>query len=60
MNWLKYSGASVAVTLNPLHWGWIPQAGRAFSDEWAGPKERAWYARCLFITVRVWIDDGSW
>lgn len=60
MNWLKYSGASVAVTLNPLHWAWVPQAGRAFINEWPGPNEHSYYARCLFITIRVWIDDGSW
>ena len=58
--WLRYSGASIAFTVNPLHWAWVPQVGRAFADEWAGPNERAWYARCLFVTVKVWIDDGSW
>lgn len=60
MNWLKYSGASISFTVNPLHWAWVPQAGRAFVDEWAGPNERSWYTRCLFVTVRFWIDDGSW
>ena len=60
MNWLRYSGASVAVALNPFHWAYIPVASRAFTNEWAGPKERSWYARFLFVTVRVWIDDGSW
>ena len=58
--WLRYSGASVAVTLNPLHWAWTPQGGRAFTDEWAGPNERTWSVRFLFVTVRLWIDDGSW
>ena len=60
LKWLRYSGASVAVTANPLHWAWMPQAGLAFADEWAGPNERNYYARFLFVTVRVWIDDGSW
>ena len=59
-NWLRYSGASVAVTLNPLHWTWVPQAGRVFTDEWRGPNERTWSVRFLFVTVRVWTDDGSW
>jgi len=58
--WLRYSGASVAVTVNPLHWSWVPYAGRAFTDEWAGPHESAWSVRFLFVTVRLWIDDGSW
>jgi hypothetical protein len=58
--WLRYSGASISITVNPLHWSWVPQGGRAFIDEWAGPNERTWSARFLFVTVRGWIDDGSW
>ena len=58
--WLRYSGASVAVTLNPLHWSWFPQGGKAFQDEWAGPNQHNWYAAWLFLTIRFWIDDGSW
>ena len=58
--WLRYSGASIAITLNLLHWAWIPQGGKAFTTEWVGPNERSWYARFLFVTVRIWIDDGSW
>jgi hypothetical protein len=58
--WLRYSGASVIIAVNPLHWSWRPQARRAFIDEWVGPHERAWFVGWLFLTVRVWIDDGSW
>jgi hypothetical protein len=43
-----------------LHWAWLPGAGREFRGEWAGPNERGWYAKFLFVTVGVWIDDGSW
>jgi hypothetical protein len=25
MKWVRYSGASVIVTLNPLHWRWVPR-----------------------------------
>ena len=60
MNWLKYSGASVVFALNPFHWAWIPQAGRDFRGEWAGPNEKGWYAKFLFLTIRGWVDDGSW
>ena len=60
MNWLRYSGATVRLNLNPFHWAWIPGAGREFRGEWAGPNEKGWYARFLFITVSAWIDDGSW
>jgi hypothetical protein len=60
IKWLTYSGASVIITVNPLHWRLVPQAGRAFTGEWAGPNERTWYASWMFLTLRVWIDDGSW
>jgi hypothetical protein len=60
MNWLRYSGASVIITVNPLHWRWRPQARETFIDEWVGPHERAWFVGWLFLTVRIWIDDGSW
>ena len=58
--WLRYSGASVIITVNPTHWRWAPQARKAFIDEWVGPHERAWFVSWLFLTVRVWVDDGSW
>ena len=58
--WLRYSGACVIITVNPAHWRWVPQAREAFIDEWVGPHERAWCVSWLFLTVRVWIDDGSW
>jgi hypothetical protein len=58
--WLRYSGASVAVTLNPLHWRWVPAGGVEFVDEWRGPNQHNWYASWVFLTVRVWIDNGSW
>ena len=25
LDWLRFSGASVTVTVNPWHWQWIPQ-----------------------------------
>jgi hypothetical protein len=59
LKWIKYSGASLAITVNPLHWRLVPQAGKSFV-EWAGPNERSYYAQWVFLTVRVWLDDGSW
>ena len=59
-DWIRYSGASITITVNPFHWRWVPQARRAFIDEWVGPHERAWVASWLFVAVRVWVDDGSW
>ena len=60
LKWIKYSGASLAITFNPLHWRYLPDGGRAFTGEWAGPNERSYYVSWLFLTVRIWIDDGSW
>jgi hypothetical protein len=60
MKWLTYSGASIILTVNPVHWRWVPQAGRDFSAEWPGSNQRTGYASWLFLTVRVWVDDGSW
>ena len=58
--WIRYSGATVTITVNPLHWRRVPQAREAFIDEWVGPHEQAWVASWLFVTVRIWTDDGSW
>jgi hypothetical protein len=60
LKWLRYSGASVAITVNPWHWSWIPRAQRELNDTWSGPNERTWSVRWLFLTARIWIDDGSW
>lgn len=60
-NWLQYSGASVVITVNPWHWTWCPHARREHNKEWPlGPNERTYSAGWLFVTVRVWIDNGDW
>ena len=59
LKWLRYSGASVIITVNPLHWRWKPWTMN-FVDEWIGPHERTVTMGWLFVTVRLWIDDGSW
>ena len=60
LDWLRYSGASVSITLNPFHWAWIPQMQNEPLDTWIGPNEHRFYISWLMITIRVWIDDGSW
>jgi hypothetical protein len=59
LKWLRFSGISVIITVNPFHWSKRPWANR-FQDEWAGPKERTVSFGWLFLTVRAWKDDGSW
>ena len=58
--WFKYSGATVSVTLNPMHWRWLPAARRTQNVEWPSPNEITYMAGWLFLTVRVWIDNGDW
>jgi hypothetical protein len=60
LKWLCYSGASVSVTVNPCHWRIVPRAGRDHSDVWRGPKEHMFVLSWLMISLRIWVDDGSW
>ena len=61
--WIRYSGASVIVTVNPYHWRWQPYATRHAegADGWPlGPNEQTYTVSWLFLTVRVWLDNGDW
>jgi len=59
LKWLRYSGMTVIIAVNPFHWSLKPRYTR-FQDEWAGPKEQTWTVAWLFLTVTFWIDNGSW
>jgi hypothetical protein len=59
IDYLKYSGVSVILYLNPLWWKVLPW-WRKEANEWAGPKEHTYSFGFLGLTIRVWIDDGSW
>jgi len=58
--WLRYSGSSVIVKINPVHWDMIPWAHEERNLEWPMLNERTWSAGWLFVTVRFWIDNGDW
>lgn len=60
LSWIKYSGVSIVLTLNPLHWRLVPYAKPVPNTEWPSPNEHMFVISWLFLTVRVWIDDGSW
>ena len=60
MKWIRYSGASVIVILNPLHWRWVPQARHERGVEWPSPNENTYMVSWLFLTVRAWTDNGDW
>ena len=57
IDYLKYSGASICVTLNPYHWSWIPIAKREQELAWDDDTFRVSF---LFLTIRIWIDNGEW
>lgn len=59
-NWLRYSGISVILHINPLHWRWMPWIRNEKNQEWPMPNEHTWAVGWVFLTVRIWIDDGSW
>jgi hypothetical protein len=58
--WIRYSGASVIVKINPVHWDIVPWAQEERNLEWPMINERTWSAGWLFVTVRFWIDNGDW
>ena len=60
MAWLRYSGFSVIIIGNPCHWSLRPWARREANDGWPSPNERTWSVGWMFLTLRMWIDDGSW
>ena len=60
LDWLRYSGASLSITFNPFHWSWRPHVLDEPLDTWVGPNESRFYFAWLMVTVRLWIDDGSW
>ena len=57
--WLRYSGISVILALNPLWWKVLPWWRNETTAEF-GSAERTYAFGFLGITVRIWIDDGSW
>jgi hypothetical protein len=59
-NWLRYSGFSVIIIGNPCHWSVLPWARREANDGWPSPNSRTWCVGWIFLTLRMWIDDGSW
>jgi len=60
LKWIRYSGVSVILTLNPVHWRWIPQACHERTAEWPSPNENTYMVSWLFLTVRAWTDNGDW
>jgi hypothetical protein len=60
LSWLRYSGAVISVSINPVHWVWWPRVYRESDLEWPEGMRRTYRASFLMLTMRVWLDDGSW
>jgi hypothetical protein len=58
-NYLKYSGISVILTLNPHHWRYVPWLRNESNNEW-GSAECTYAFGFLALTIRFWIDNGEW
>jgi hypothetical protein len=59
MDYLRYSGASIIFQLNPLHWKVLPWIRKESNAEW-GSVEHTYSFSFLFLTIRIWIDNGDW
>jgi hypothetical protein len=51
MKWLRYSGASVTITVNPFHWQWIPRAYKENNLEWPEGMRQSYRAWWLFLSI---------
>jgi hypothetical protein len=60
IKWLRYSGFSVIIVGNPVHWSVLPWWRREANDGWPSPNERTYSVGWMFLILRMWIDDGSW
>ena len=56
LSWLKYSGMSVIITVNPYHWR-LGCKYVALNEVW---ETDHLLLELLPITIRVWFDNGDW
>ena len=57
--YLRYSGISVIIAVNPLWWKVLPWWRNETTQEF-GSAEHTWAVGFLGVTVRIWIDCGDW
>jgi hypothetical protein len=57
MKWLRYSGISLGITVNPFHWTF---AARVIEPTDMDPCLYGFYVSAGFIWLRFWIDNGEW
>lgn len=59
-NWLKYSGLCVILQFNPLNWTLLPTFKRERDITIDGPNTWTGKFNFLFLTIRLWFDNGDW
>lgn len=57
-HWLRYSGASLTLHLNPLYWWTLPKLS-FYPSEFGGIDKR-WEFKFIFLKLTWWIDNGQW
>jgi len=57
--YLRYSGISVIIAVNPLWWKVLPWWRNETTQEF-GSAEHTWAVGFLGVTVRIWVDCGDW
>jgi hypothetical protein len=58
LDYVRYSGVTVCLHVNPFHWSWIPRVRQ--ESQWVLDQDRVYAVSWLFVTFRFWIDDGRW
>ena len=56
VKWLKYSGATITLKLNPFHW-LLSCKWRVSAEVW---EQDTFVIELLPITIRIWLDNGDW
>jgi hypothetical protein len=56
INYLKYSGITITLRLNPFHWR-VSCAFNKTNEVWT---QDIFVIELLMFTVRAWVDDGEW
>jgi hypothetical protein len=56
INWLRYSGCNITLKLNPFHWRLNCEYNKT-NEVW---EKDCFILELLPITIRLWVDDGSW
>ena len=56
IKYLKFSNIKIIFSLNPVHWTFFPSLKKQ-QDVWG---EFDYSFSFLFLTITLFIDDGSW